>query len=378
MEYLQVILQILTIVLGPWCCMQFSRRAGVEDWLSPVVLSYLLGIVLANTGILSIRADVSTHFSEATVLLAIPMLLYGTDLVAWLGQARLTIVSFVLCVVSGILISGLAVMLLGDTVENSWLVSGMLVGVYTGGTPNMQAIGLALGAPQETYVLMNAADIFCGGIYLLFLTSVAHKTFGFFLTSYQEKKNPTQTQQVADGSFSWGDLLKGLGLSILIIALSVGVTWLLFGDLKRTALILLLLTSFSILASLNPRIRVWRGTYEGGDYLLLMFCVAVGMLSDFSTLWADGGSVILYTAFVLSGTVLLHLLLCRIFRVDRDTALITSTAALYGPAFIGQVASAIRNRQLIFPGIATALVGMAIGNYLGVGVGELLRYLLMG
>jgi len=54
--------------------------------------------------------------------------------------------------------------------------------------------------------------------------------------------------------------------------------------------------------------------------------------------------------------------------------MITSTAALYGPAFIGQIASVINNRQLVFSGMATSLVGLAMGNYIGVGVANLLRY----
>ena len=81
-----------------------------------------------------------------------------------------------------------------------------------------------------------------------------------------------------------------------------------------------------------------------------------------------------YSAVALSSSVLIHLLLARIFRVDRDTFMITSTAAIYGPAFIGPIASTLNNRSLILPGITLALLGFAIGNYLGISLARLMEW----
>jgi uncharacterized membrane protein len=73
------------------------------------------------------------------------------------------------------------------------------------------------------------------------------------------------------------------------------------------------------------------------------------------------------------GAIILHFLLATIFRIDRDTVIITSTAAIYGPAFIGPVANAIKNKEMIVPGITMGLLGYAIGNYIGIGIGMLLK-----
>jgi uncharacterized membrane protein len=103
-----------------------------------------------------------------------------------------------------------------------------------------------------------------------------------------------------------------------------------------------------------------------------MFCVALGLLADFSTVLEKGGTVLYFMACIWLGVAGLHALLAYFFRIDRDTYLITSTAAIYGPIFIGQVATAIGNRDLVFSGIATGLIGYAIGNYAGYGIGQLL------
>ena len=53
--------------------------------------------------------------------------------------------------------------------------------------------------------------------------------------------------------------------------------------------------------------------------------------------------------------------------------MISSTAALYGPAFIVPIAKAINNRELTVYGIALGLLGYILGNYLGLGMAWLLH-----
>ncbi|MCB0684558.1 MAG: DUF819 family protein, partial [Saprospiraceae bacterium] len=84
---------------------------------------------------------------------------------------------------------------------------------------------------------------------------------------------------------------------------------------------------------------------------------ALGFMADFSEIWGQSLAMLGYMAAVLISTATLHLLLARAFRIDRDTTLITATAALYGPVFVPQVASALGNRQIVFSGIAMGLLG---------------------
>ncbi len=373
-----LILQILIICLFPYLWIRLTRVWKVQDWLSPVVLSYLTGIILANINVLPLNADISKAFGDYTVVLAIPLLLFSTDLLAWLKNARTTVLSFLLCVISGVLCSVLVAFLFKNNVDDTWMISGMLVGVYTGGTPNMNAIGVALNSSSEVLVLMNAADIFCGGIYLIFLTSIAYPIFSKFLPAFKGNKNvENETAEAQKDQLSLQGMLKLAGLTLMILGVSVGLCWLVYRNLKATVFILLLLTTFSLIASMFISVRKIKGSFEMGEYLLLMFCVAVGMQADFGNLWAGGGGIILFTATVLSLTVFLHLIMAKLFKIDVDTVMITSTAALYGPVFVGQIASTIKNRSLIVSGMATGLVGYAVGNYLGISVAHMLKYFLI-
>jgi uncharacterized membrane protein len=81
----------------------------------------------------------------------------------------------------------------------------------------------------------------------------------------------------------------------------------------------------------------------------------------------------LYTAVVMTGAVILHFALAAVFRIDTDTVIITSTAGIYGPAFIAPIAGVLKNREVLVSGLTTAMVGYALGNYLGLAVAYLLR-----
>jgi uncharacterized membrane protein len=63
--------------------------------------------------------------------------------------------------------------------------------------------------------------------------------------------------------------------------------------------------------------------------------------------------------------MILHFFLASLFKIDTDTILITSTAGIFGPPFVGPIAKALKNEEIIVSGITTGLVGYALGNYLG-------------
>ncbi len=368
----------LALMLGfPAVAIAWSHRTGWGKWLSPVVLCYAAGIAVANLGLLDVHPPLAHRTSELSVLLAIPLLLYSTDLKAVSQLARSVLVSFGLCVLSGVAVSVGVALAFGHTWPHAWQVSGMLVGVYTGGTPNMNAIGIALRAPEEVFVYLNAADVLTGGVYLLFLTSVGPRVFGLLLPPFpEERRAPAQPEPPARMLQHWRGMGKGVLLAVAIVGASAGLTWLMVGSLQQPAWVILFLSSFSVAASFVPAVRRWEGTYAAGDYLLLVFCVSVGMLARFGDVWAHGALVAGYTALVMVGTVLLHWVLAALARIDRDTFVITSTAALYGPPFIGQVAQVLDNRTLVVAGIAMGLAGYAIGNFLGIAVGNVVYVVL--
>ena len=368
-----LIFQALLILVLPFLLTRLTERFGTANWLSPVVLCYLAGILLKNLTPLPLDAKISTTFSQGAIVFAIPLLLYSTDLLGWLKLAKGTLISFALVVVSVLISTVTMAWLFKNLLADTWLLSGMLTGVFIGGTQNMNAIGIALEASDETFIALNAVEIACGGAFLLFLTSVAPRFFGLFLPEFQGDKHAGVDEFLPANGFNWKDIALAMGLTLLIIGAAITLVWLATGSIERPGLLILLLSAASIVASFFPAIRNLGGSYETGEYCLLMFSIAIGMLADFGEIFSKGGWLLAFTASTLIASVGLHLLLCRLFKIDRDTMMITNTAAIYGPPFIGQVAAVIKNRSLVFSGIATGLVGIALANFAGVIVAKILK-----
>lgn len=369
-----LILQLAVLLGFPLLSKWISRASRIGHILSPIVLCYLMGILLRNFDIFPLQDEISQRFSEGAILFAIPLLLYTTRLEFIRRHAGKALYSFLLCAVAGVISSAAGAWFFRQTFSESWALSGMVTGIYTGGTPNMQAIGLALQVEQEYIILLNAADIVIGGTYLLLLTSIMHPLLGYVLPEFTSSTPAVEAQTTEEQPPGPSLILKALGLTVLILGATVGSTLLLFGNLEQTAFIMLALTTFSLAASFLPGVRTWQNTFAIGEYFLFVFSIALGMLADVGDIIAYGGDILLFVAVIMYSTILLHLLFSRWAKIDRDTFMVTSTAALYGPAFIGPICAVIKNKEVLFAGIAMGLLGYAVGNYLGISLAWLLQW----
>jgi uncharacterized membrane protein len=305
-------------------------------------------------------------------------LLFSANLPILIKQVRPALFSYLLGIVSVLACASLAYWIFRDRIIDAHNASGMIVGVYTGGTQNMAAIGTGLGVEKEIFVLLNSADIIFTGIYFFFLLSVAKQVLSKVLPVKKSLINGSDTGKSERNHLeSRGNLLQvaiGLVLSLIIVGVAFGSSLLIFKDPEKSLpLVILLITTLGIAASFIRKIRLLPGTFSTANYLLLIFALAMGSMVDVAELLADSSALFWFCGFVVLGSILLHYLLAILFRVDRDILVISSTAAIYGAPFIAPVAQAIGNRNLITIGISLSLIGYAIGNYLGFSLAYLLK-----
>ncbi|MCJ7679633.1 MAG: DUF819 family protein [Candidatus Aminicenantes bacterium] len=371
------IIQILFILLFPALAIYLKGRSKFFAWLSPIIICFIAGIALANSG-LRLDTGLLTTITEVSIALAIPVLLFSSDFLAWLKQAKMTLLSYSLGVISILVSSTTAYFLFRHSLDQADAVAGMLTGVYTGGTPNMSAVGIALGVKEETFILLNSADVVNGAVYFLLLITVVRPFLGLFLPHFKKTVTHTDKWKQLDAAFMKLSLPRkgvhigaALGLAVVIFAIAAGISILLKGELVAP-LFILGITTLGIAASFFPFIKKLTANYPTAEYLLFVFSTAMGALVNLKNMVAASGSLFLFYTIAMWGAVFLHIILGAIFRIDRDTLIITSTAGIYGPAFIGPVADGIGNRDVIVPGIAMGLLGYAIGNYLGLALAWIL------
>lgn len=392
------LVEILLFLLLPPVALVLARRYRAVQAIGPVLVCYIFGVLLGNQPWLSIDPKATEVASGLSIALAIPLMVFSLDIRGWLRLARSTLISFGLAVLAVLLVAAAGGLLFGSRVEGSPQIAGMLVGVYTGGTPNMAAIGFALGVDSEVFGMLNVADMMLGAIYLVFLFTLAARVFGRLLPPFVSRSDRSRGAEPAgapdrrlpvqesasigkpggaepagtpSGPASWRSGAVAMGLALLLVALAAGV-YLVAPAGFEVPFAILAITTLAVAASLSPRIRNLPGTYGLGQYFLLVFCVAIGAQAEFVKLLSTSLDLILFAVLVMYGAIGVHLLLAVLLRIDRDTLIITSTAAIFGPAFVVPVAEAIHNREIVLSGIATGLVGYSVANYLGMGLAWLL------
>ena len=286
----------------------------------------------------------------------------------------------VLAMVSVMLTSAAVYLIAGRGIEDGWKIPGLLVGLYTGGTPNLAAIKTALQVEQNLYLAVHTSDILISAVYILFVITIAQRVFSVFLkkkATSEDEKGAIVHEDTYEGFFKKEfrfPILAALFIAVAIFAIGGGLSFIVPQSIS-TMVVILVITTLSLGASLIPRVRAIPRTFQLGEYFILVFCFAVGAMGNISRLLQSTPRVFIMVVAVLLSSLIIHMLLCRLFRVDLDTMLITSTAAICSPPFVGVVAVALKNKSLIIPGITTGIIGYAAGNYLGILISHLLKFI---
>ncbi|MGJ8668781.1 MAG: DUF819 family protein [Oceanococcus sp.] len=365
-----LILQLAYLLFMPALAFWLARHSPLAKRLGPVVFAYLFGLLLAQLPIND--TAISANIRDLSIPLAIPLLLFGLDVRGWLKGAKATVISFGLCLLALLLVSITAHLIFSSRLEHSADIAGMLTGLYSGGSPNMAVVHGAIDASPELYAQINAVDFASGAAYFLFLITLAGPVYGLFLKPSRPLHSDQPPTERATLTIDWTGAALALGISALIVGVTVAVV-LLISSTMAVAPIMLGITSLSIIASFWPRLRKIETGYSMGYYLVTVFCCALGSRLQIDQFGEGLAQIAAMHLSILIGTIVLHLLFVRLAGIDRDTAIITQTAALYGPPFVPPVASALKNPAILLSGLTTGLVGYAVGNYLGIGIALLLR-----
>jgi len=419
----KLILLVLFYFTFPLIIIFLCKKWSVLKKLGSIVLAYGFGLILGSTGILPHGSDVyrlalqgraalptteiqalldagtisqgdifvnsiaSTQDNLVSVIvpLAFPLLLFSLNIKRWLKFAKEGFISMILALISVIVIVSSGYLLFKNVVPDSWKVAGMLVGVYTGGTPNLVSLKVALGVDPNLFVMTSTYDMIVGAITLIFFITIGPRFFRAILPPFKHPENSKVTDDVIEEAESFEDfsgmfrkerilpLLKALGLAIIIFAASFGIS-LLLPKISQMVVVILSITTLGILASLINWINKIEKTFQLGMYFILVFSFIVASMADLSVVFSIGFlGLFAYISYAYFGTLLLHLLLSKIFKVNADDFLITTTAFVFSPPFVPVVAGALKNKEVIITGITVGIIGYVIGNYLGVGLGYLLK-----
>ena len=380
---IKVYIILACYIIFPILIIEAFKRWTIVQKIGTVVLAYAVGIIASLCGVFNFATpEIAASFSklQSTIMnvavpLAIPLMLFNCDFKLWTKALPKTawalvtgIVAVLVSVVSGFFI-------FRNHVPDAANVSAMMTGIYTGGTVNFNALGASLGVDKSVMAIVLAFQMVITMPYIFFLLGGGFKIFRKLLP-YKDITHKGRTDEehveTADvenyrGMFekkNFVGMMKGLGLSIIFLAIGAGLALLITGTLNELVVILTI-TTLSIIASFFKPVRELPKTFELGMFLILIFSVIVASMFNIHSV--NGGSLYVggFVLWIMGVSVVLHLILCRIAKVSGDLFCVCQVGLLCSPPFVPPIAGAMKNKKVLISGIVVGLVGYAVGTYLG-------------
>ena len=370
-------------VLVPLLIIEGFKRWKWVQTLGTVVLAYAVGIIASLCGVFHFQdPEVAVSFSKmqsmmmnVAVPLAIPLMLFNCDFKLWtkaLPKTAWALVGGILAVLVSV-VSGYFIF--RNHIPEPAKVSGMMTGIYTGGTMNFNALGASLGVDKSVMAIVLAFEMVITTPYIFFLLGGGYKIFRKLLPFKDithkgrtdeeniETADVENYQGMLEKKNFWG-MLKGLGLSVVFLAIGAGLALLITGTLNELVVILTI-TTLAIIASFFKKVRELPKTFELGMFFILVFSVIVASMFDINSV--NGGSLYIggFVLWIMVMSMLLHLIFCRVAKVSGDLFCVSQVGLLCSPPFVPPIVGAMKNKKVLISGIVVGLVGYAAGTYLG-------------
>lgn len=388
-----IVLQVILIFLIPYIIIRF-KDFKLTKMLGTIGMAYLSGLFLALllylinlAGLnINISKDVGEISSFGAIAIGIPLLLFSSNLKQAKKLSKMVLIAFSILIVSVVLVTSIVFYLFAKDIPNGAYLSAGAIGLYTGGTPNFNAIFNIFGLDSQTIALANLSDIIIGALFYVFLLTLAKPFVKLFLKDKKSLYLSEETFIENSEDFNVKDfktnkpLLKTVFLAFIMAVLGGGVgilVWIIQGmrdGRMFDALIpslLISVTVFGIIGSFNKKVRETKGNNIVGHYLILVFSFALSSAINFSEITGDFSKLIILYGVITVGSFVVAMIISRFFKIDADCMIVCATAGIYGPAFVPAITKQLKNDSLTAPGLIVGSIGYAIGTFIGLLLGLL-------
>jgi uncharacterized membrane protein len=342
------------------------------EYFPPVIWIFVFPILLSGLKIIPTESPTYDTFKAFGVPMFIILMLLDVDLRSTMKVAVRSLGVLVAGAI-GVVIGGMVAFFFmkGALDPEAWRGFGALAGSWIGGTGNLAAVAEMVDTPPTMMGVVVIADTFIFILYfpLLFACKRWAKGFARFTGVREEdtrKLNEAVDQlQEKSSDIHFRDVLTLFGMGFLLIWIVGHISELLptqEGAFSARTWQILILTTIALALASTP-LRKVPGTRAMSMALVYVYLSMIGAQADIH----EAASA---PYFLLAGLlcIILHVFFCvlaaKLFRVDVQMTAIASVACI-GAAASAPVVAAYHRKELVPVSILLALVGYALGNYLG-------------
>ena len=377
---------LLAFIAGVLIWAQHSTKAKFFDYVPPVVLLYLIGMVCCTFSVWDTAETKAAYNAVRNPILyaMIFLMLLRCDIrqILKLGPKMLVgffTASFTICFAFIVTYAAMNP-LLG---EGAWRGLGALCGSWLGGSGNLVAVADALQATETELAgasIVDSIDYSCWVMFLLWAINMAPKFNKWTkadTTKLDEVSRALESETVGAGQkpVNFPSLMFLLGLSLLASALCTTL-----GDAIRgiapeflqvfdsATYRIVLISVLGLVLAMTPVGKI-AGATELSNVMLYMVVALIASRASFMELLSEGMAWWILAGFIILAIhAVLMLIAAKVFKLDMFTCGVASLANIGGTASAPVLAAAYSG-NLVSVGVLMALMGYVIGTFGGIGVG---------
>jgi len=355
-----------------------EERYDAIKKISSAVVCTLLGITLANVGVIEHTGPVHEGVFTFAIPYAIVLVIMGTQLRELAAAGRPLLVAYLAACVGSLLGGFIAGMTMAGWVgPETWKLAGAFSAAFAGGGMNFAAVGQGLDTDPSTFAAAALADNLSTVPYLLLQVWLAGVLASMFLRRTKPARAWARTggDAAAAGDAAdeeamrrrWTDSDMSITDLAILGALPLLALWLarILNGIWPPIPAVLWLTTMALIAAQLPWVRKLRGAEVLSYFALHIFFIALGAASELGRVFEAGAPIFTFMIAIMAVHMVVAYGIGWLLRVDLATVSIASQAAIGGPGSALAIGMAMKWHRLVAPAVIVGIFGYALGNYLG-------------
>lgn len=346
------------------------EKTAIGRRVSGVMVVIALAIALAHFNVIPSSAPLYGVIWTWLVPLAIALFLLRADLIGIVVEGGRTLVAFLFGAVGVVAGAWLGAWLL-DLGPFEAEYAAVFGATYIGGSLNYAAVAEAVGFRDPSALATGVAiDNVVGLGYLLLVGAVA--TWSVFRSRFAWRadllEGDASDAPEAQRAPTVIDLALALGLAALACAGGMAIA----ARLGHAPYAILYITLLMVLiATLGRRwLQAITGPELAAMLFMYLFFAMLGAGADLGAMAGAAPALFAYVLLVFAVHVVFILAGARLCRLNHGEIVIASTACIGGPPIAIAFAVLFGWRRLAVPAVATGVLGYVLGNFVGIGLYE--------
>lgn len=367
-----------------------EQRYQFAAKLTGAIIALVGAMILSNLNIIPIESPVYDQVWEYVIPLAIPLLLFRSNIFKIWKESRRLLFIFLISSVGTVVGVAAGFLLLHQFIPELDKIGAMMTGSYIGGGVNFAALSTKFQTPGELVSATVVADNSVMAFYFIVLITLPNMKFvkKYFKRLYTSNDDGNSNQAEAywkRNEISLKDIAYSISIAFALVAISFKISELVNEYMPKNNHFMeilvsiigdqfLLLTTLTLVtvAMFSKFFENLNASDELGTFLIYIFFVVIGVPASIPIIIKTAPLLFIFVAVILIFNLSITLFFGKLFKFNIEEMLLASNANAGGPTTASALAISKGWQGLVGPILIIGTLGYVIGNYVGTLMGYFL------